>query len=76
MRTLFIQTRETTEGTALYFKNPLKQEQTLLYQKKTLIYSIQYISDQFTQANMFTIFKFPNSTTAEIVNAGNKFGNI
>ena len=30
MGTLFIQTRETTEGSWLYFKEPLKQGETLL----------------------------------------------
>ena len=32
MGTLFIEAREANEGTWLYFKDPLKQEQTLLYQ--------------------------------------------
>ena len=35
METLFIQNRETTEGTWLHFEDPLKQEQTLLYQADT-----------------------------------------
>ena len=35
MGTLFIETREANEGTRLFFKDPLKQEQTLLYQGDT-----------------------------------------
>ena len=35
MGTLFIETREANEGTWLYFKDPLKEEQTLLYQGDT-----------------------------------------
>ena len=31
MGSSFIETREAIEGTWLYFKNPLKQDQTLLY---------------------------------------------
>ena len=43
MGTLFIQTREANEGTWLYFKELLKQEQTLLYQGETsAIDSIQF----------------------------------
>ena len=33
--TLFIESREANEGPWLYFKDPLKQEQTLLYQGDT-----------------------------------------
>ena len=32
MGILFIETRDTTEGRWLYFKDTLKQEQTMLYQ--------------------------------------------
>ena len=43
--TLFIETRETNEGIWLYFKDPVKQEQTLLYQGDTFeIDSVQYFS--------------------------------
>ena len=47
MGSLFIETREANEGTWLYFKDPLKQEQTLLYQGDTFeIDSVQYLFDQ------------------------------
>ena len=47
MGTLFTETREANEGTWLYFKDPLKQEQTLLYQGDTFeIDSVQYLFDQ------------------------------
>ena len=36
IETLFIETKETTEGTCLYIKDPLKQEQTLLYKGDNL----------------------------------------
>ena len=36
MGTFFIETREANEGTWIFFKDPLKQEQTLLYQEDTL----------------------------------------
>ena len=73
MRTLFIETREAKEGTWLYFKDPLKQEQTLLYQGDTFeIKSVQYLFDQDKKANILTIVKFSDSITAKIVHAGNK----
>ena len=72
MENSFIQTRETTVGTWFYFKDPLKEEQILLYQGDTFeLDSVQNIFDQDTKPNMFTIFKFSNQTTAKIVNAGN-----
>ena len=47
MGTLFIETREANEGTWLYFKNPWKQEQTLLYQEDTFeIDLVQYLFNQ------------------------------
>ena len=47
MGTLFIETSEANEGTWLYFIDPLKQEQTVLYQGDTFeIDSIQYLFDQ------------------------------
>ena len=67
--TLFFQ---TAEGTWLYFKDPLNQGQTLLYQRDMFeLDSIQYIFDQDTKPNMFTLVKFSNLATAKIVNAGN-----
>ena len=71
--TLFIETREANEGTWLYFKDPLKQEQTLLYQGDTIeIDSVQYMFDQDKKLNILTIVKFSDSITAKIVRAGNK----
>ena len=56
MGTLFIETREANEGTWLYFKDPLKQEQTLLYQADTFeIDSVQYLFDQDKKPNILTI---------------------
>ena len=73
METLFIETREANEGTWLYFKDPLKQEQTLLYQGDTFeIDSVQYLFDQFKKPNILTIVKFSGSIQAKIVRAGNK----
>ena len=73
IRTLFIQTREANEGTWLYFKDPLKQEQTLLYQGDTIeIDSVQYLFNQDKKPNILTIVKFSDSITAKIVCAGNK----
>ena len=47
METLFIETRETNEGSWLYFKDPLKKEQTLLYHGGTFeIDPVQYLFDQ------------------------------
>ena len=64
MENLFIQTKETTEGTCLLFKDPLKQGQILLYQgDKIELDSIQNISDQYKKRNMFIIVIFLNSTT-------------
>ena len=66
-------TREANEGTWLYFKDPLKQEQTLLYQGDTFeIDSVQYLFDQDKKPNMLTIVKFSDSITAKIVRAGKK----
>ena len=73
MRTLFIETREANEGTWLYFKDPLKQEQTLLYQGDTFeIDSVQYLFDQDKKPNILTVVKFSDSITAKIVRVGNK----
>ena len=72
MGTLFIQTRETTDGTWLYIKDALKQVQTLLYHgDKFELFSLQYVFDQGTKPNMFTIVKFQKRKTAKLVNAGN-----
>ena len=47
METLLIETREANEGTWLYFKDPPKQEQTLLYEGDTFeTDSVQYFFDQ------------------------------
>ena len=71
--TLFIEIREKNEGTWLCFKDPLKQEQTLLYQGDTFeIDSVQYLFDQDKKPNILTIVKFSDSVTAKIVRAGNK----
>ena len=71
--TLFIETREATEGTWLYFKDPLKQEQALLYQGDTFeIDSVQYFFDPDKKPNILTIVKFSDSITAKIVRDGNK----
>ena len=73
MRTLFIETREANEGKCLYFKDPLKQEQTLLYHGDTFeIDSVQYLFNQDKNPNILEIVKFPDSKTAKIVHAGNK----
>ena len=73
METLFIETREANEGTWLYFKDPLKQEQTLLYQGDTFeIDSVQYFFDQDKKPNILTIVKFSDSKTAKKFRAGNK----
>ena len=43
---LFIATMEANEETSLYFNDPLKQEQTLLYQGDTFeIDSVLYLID-------------------------------
>ena len=56
MGTLFIETREVKERTWLYFKDPLKQEQILLYQGDTFeIDSVQYFFDQDKKLNILTI---------------------
>ena len=53
MGTLFIETREANEGTCLQFKNPLKQEQTLLYQGDIFkIDTVQYLLDQDKEPNI------------------------
>ena len=73
MGTLFIETREANERTWLYFKDPLKQEQTLLYQGDTFeLDSVQYFFDQDKKPNILTIVIFSDSITAKIVRAGNK----
>ena len=73
MGTFFIETREANEGTRLYFKDPLEQEHTLLYQGDTFeIDSVQYFFDQDKKPNILTIVKFSNSITTNIVLAGNK----
>ena len=73
MGTLFIETREANEGSWLNFKDPLKQEQTLLYQGDTFeIDSVQYLFDQDKNPDILTIVKFSDSITAKIVSAGNK----
>ena len=70
---LFFETMEASEGTWLYFKDPLKQEQTLLYKEDTFeIDSVQYLFDQDKKPNILTIVKFSDSVTAKIVRAGNK----
>ena len=71
--TLLIETREANEGTWLYFKDPLNQEQTLLYQGATFeVDLVQYFFDQDKKPNILTIVKFSDSTTAKIVRAVNK----
>ena len=73
MWTLFIETREANEGTWLYFKDPFKQEQSLLYQGDTFeIDSVQYLFDQDKKPYILSIVKFSDSITAKIVRAGNK----
>ena len=70
---LFFEKREANEGTWLYFKDPLKQEQTLLYQGDTFeIDSVQYLFDQDKKPNILTIVKFSDSVAAKIFRAGNK----
>ena len=64
MGNLFIETREANEGTWLSFKDPLKQEQTLLYQGDTFeIDSVQYLFDQDKKPNILTIVKFSDSNS-------------
>ena len=54
-------------------RRPSIQKQTLLYQRDMFeLVSVQYIIDQETKPNMFTIVKFSNWTTAKIFIAGNK----
>ena len=73
MGTLFIETTEANEGTWLYFKDPLKQEQTLLYQGDPFeLDSVQYFFDQDKKPNILKIVKFSDSITAKTVRAGNK----
>ena len=73
MGTLLIETRKANEGTWLYFKDPLKQEQTLLYQGDTFEKdSGQYLFDQDKKPKILTMVKFSGSITAKIVPAGNK----
>ena len=55
------------------FKDPLKQEWTLLYQGDTFeIDSVQYLFDQDKKPNILTMVKFSDSLIANIVRAGNK----
>ena len=73
MGTSFIETREANERTWLFFKDLLKQEQTLLYQGDTFeIDSVHYFFDQEKKPNILTIIKFSDSITAKIVRAGKK----
>ena len=73
MGILFIETRKANEGTWLYFKDPMKQEHTLLYQGDTFeIDSVQYLFHQDKKPNILTIVNFSDSITAKIVRAGNK----
>ena len=59
MGTLFIETREAIEGIWLHFKDPLTQEQTLLYQGDTFeIDSVQYFFDQDKKSIILAIVKF------------------
>ena len=72
--TIFVETRETTEGFWLFSKEPMKQEQTLLYQGDTFeLDSVQCIfyNDTSMIANMSMIFKYSNPTTTEIDRARN-----
>ena len=70
MGTLFIETREANEGAWLYFEDPLKQEQTLLYQVDTFEKGlVQYLFDHNKKSNILTIVKFSDSMTAKIVRA-------
>ena len=72
MGTLFIETREANEGTWLFFKDPLKQEQTLSYHGDTFeIDSVQHFFDQDKKPNILTIVKFSDSIRAKIFRAGN-----
>ena len=71
--TFFIETRETNEGIWLYFKDPVKQEHTLLYQGNTFeIDSVQYFATKKKKPNILTIVKFSDSVNVKIVRAGNK----
>ena len=71
--TLRIETRIANEGIWLYFKDPLKQERTLLYQGDTVeIDSVQYLFNQDKKPNTLTVDKLSDSITAKIVRAGNK----
>ena len=70
---LFIETREAKEGTWLYFKAPLKQEQTLLYLGYTFeTDSVQYLFNHDKKPNILMIVKFSDSIKTKIVRAGNK----
>ena len=57
------------------FKDPLKQQQTLLYQGDTFeIDSVQYLFDQDKNPNILTKVKFSDSITAKKIRAGdNKY---
>ena len=47
MGTLFIETREANEGAWLYFEDPLKQEQNLLYKGDTFeVDSVEHLFDR------------------------------
>ena len=70
---LFIEFREANEGIWLYFKDPLKQERTSLYQGDTVeIDSVQNLFNQDKKPNILTVVKFSDSIKAKIVRAGNK----
>ena len=72
MGSLFIETREANERIWLYFEDPLKQVQTLLYQGDTFeIDSVQNFFDQDKKPNVLTIVNFSDSITAKTVRAGN-----
>ena len=71
MGTLFNESRETTDGTGIYFKDRLKQEQILLCQIDTFkLYSVQNFFEHDTKPNVSTKVNFSNSTTPYIINAG------
>ena len=56
IETCFIETKETTDGTWLYFKDPLKQQKTLLYTGDILeLDSVQYMIEQDIKPNMNTV---------------------
>ena len=73
MENLFTETREASERTWFYFKDPLKHEQTFLYKGDTFeIDSVQNLFGQDTKPNILKIVNFSDSITAKIVRTGNK----